>query len=685
MKRSFSIALILALLGTIALPPTVVAEEAVVLCEEAEASVAEAIQLYDTGLDSTDPTPTDGETALEQTLADIDGESLTDDPTEASAIATNESTDISQDEESAAQNATDIQLSRSSVSIGLKEKYSGVAVIPLPNGAKTPEITWRSSKPKVVKVNEKTGVITGLKRGSAMIYAKINGTKKEVKCKVTVKKKPKKITVNPGSVALTEGGTHQLKASVPSGCASGKLTYKSSDPSVATVNESGFVTAISAGSASVTVSTYNGKKATCKVTVAPAPVSVVFESSELSVAVDETKSVKAIALAADGSQTSATFTYGVDEYSLDTGCVTVDPSTGSVRGVRAGQVVITATAQNGVVGRCVVTVDVGPKSVLLNSSSITIGVKEVYTDLIAELVVPDGASTCAQSLRWYSSNSKIAKIDALTGAVTGVKTGTCTIKAEAPNGKNALCTVKVISTPTSKKFFIYPAVGALEVSKSGQYRITEDKDGKKPYRTDPEDKNRNFYLSSLTYESSDPSVATIDSSGIVTAVAPGTTKITVTTYNGVKKTAELVVNGGSGGEGGNESKSGNSEKIEYLLKVAESKLNKPYRYGSFGPNAFDCSGFAYWCYKQINITLRDSAKRQGYDTRYPQVSYDKLQPGDLVFFDTVEDSDLSDHTGIYIGKSKFIHASSSAGKVIISSLASGYYKRQFSWGRRILN
>ena len=57
----------------------------------------------------------------------------------------------------------------------------------------------------------------------------------------------------------------------------------------------------------------------------------------------------------------------------------------------------------------------------------------------------------------------------------------------------------------------------------------------------------------------------------------------------------------------------------------------------------------------------------------------------MVFFNTnLTDGDMCDHTGIYIGNGDFIHASSSAGKVIISNLNSGYYNQRFSWGRRIL-
>ena len=61
-----------------------------------------------------------------------------------------------------------------------------------------------------------------------------------------------------------------------------------------------------------------------------------------------------------------------------------------------------------------------------------------------------------------------------------------------------------------------------------------------------------------------------------------------------------------------------------------------------------------------------------------------FQRGDIVCMNTLTDSDLSDHVGIYLGGGKMIHASSSAAKVIISTLTSGYYNRVFSWGRRVV-
>ena len=123
---------------------------------------------------------------------------------------------------------------------------------------------------------------------------------------------------------------------------------------------------------------------------------------------------------------------------------------------------------------------------------------------------------------------------------------------------------------------------------------------------------------------------------------------------------------------------------EKIIATAKQHLGKPYVYGTSGPNTFDCSGFTSFVFKKYGYSLLRSAQQQGYDSRFEKLSRSELKMGDLVFFNTVSDSDLSDHAGIYIAKGDFIHASSGGGKVMISNLDSGYYNRVFSWGRRVL-
>lgn len=127
-------------------------------------------------------------------------------------------------------------------------------------------------------------------------------------------------------------------------------------------------------------------------------------------------------------------------------------------------------------------------------------------------------------------------------------------------------------------------------------------------------------------------------------------------------------------------------KVERAIFVAQALVGAPHSDDPNPPKSFDCASFTWYCYgAALSDALKGSAKAQGYDDRYDKIAYGDLKRGDLVCFDIVSDDDLSDHVGIYLGGGYFLHASSAAKKVILSTLDSGYYKRTFSWGRRIFN
>ena len=294
----------------------------------------------------------------------------------------------------------------------------------------------------------------------------------------------------------------------------------------------------------------------------------------------------------------------------------------------------------------------------LSASSITIGEKEKYTKLTVTMEASNGKSP---KIRWRSGNGKIAKVDSKTGKITGVKKGSTTIYAKVEGyDKEVKCKVNVLKSPKKSNFSISPKNGSLKVGQSGQYTIDFD----------------HGYGGSFTFSSSDSAIAEINESGLVTAIAPGTCDITVTMYNDTKRTVSLQVldNGSS-----------QTDKIDALLGYARKKLGKPYERGCFGSDRFDCVGFTYWCYKQVGVKLKDSTSKQANDTRFMEVSYDELAPGDLVYFHTDDDPDVS-HASIYLGDGEIIHASYTAGEVIISQLVSSssdYYKRNFHCARRV--
>ena len=125
-----------------------------------------------------------------------------------------------------------------------------------------------------------------------------------------------------------------------------------------------------------------------------------------------------------------------------------------------------------------------------------------------------------------------------------------------------------------------------------------------------------------------------------------------------------------------------SSKSTKVVSFAKKQLGKKYVWGKSGPSTFDCSGFTYYVIKKTTgKSISRTSTTQSKQGKY--VSRKNLKKGDLVFFATTGKGRVS-HAGIYIGNKKFIHASSTKGKVVISSMASGHYYNTFVNGRRVI-
>jgi len=122
-----------------------------------------------------------------------------------------------------------------------------------------------------------------------------------------------------------------------------------------------------------------------------------------------------------------------------------------------------------------------------------------------------------------------------------------------------------------------------------------------------------------------------------------------------------------------------SSKVKEIVNLAIAQMGKTYLWGATGPERFDCSGLTTFVYKKNGISLPRTAIEQS--KVGDKVTYDGLKKGDLIFFRSTKSSRIS-HTGIYLGNNLFIHASSAKGKVVESNLKSGYYRKNFQWGRR---
>ena len=120
-----------------------------------------------------------------------------------------------------------------------------------------------------------------------------------------------------------------------------------------------------------------------------------------------------------------------------------------------------------------------------------------------------------------------------------------------------------------------------------------------------------------------------------------------------------------------------------VVAAAQDQLGKPYVWSTEGPDSFDCSGLVYYCLKQSGHSVsRKSAKGFSQNSSWALISsMDDLKAGDLVFFKS-DSKDSVNHTGICISGSTMIHASSSKGQVVKSSLHQAYWERNFVCGRR---
>ncbi|CAG0949503.1 murein DD-endopeptidase / murein LD-carboxypeptidase [Methylophilaceae bacterium] len=136
-----------------------------------------------------------------------------------------------------------------------------------------------------------------------------------------------------------------------------------------------------------------------------------------------------------------------------------------------------------------------------------------------------------------------------------------------------------------------------------------------------------------------------------------------------------------GNPGEQHSRSSWSDTVQDVLLNALSLTGIQYRYGGSSPETgFDCSGFVRYVFQQAaNMSLPHNARAISQVGEV--VSREHLQPGDLVFFNTMRSA--FSHVGIYLGNNRFIHAPSSGGGVHVVNMNERYWAQRFDGARRI--
>ena len=292
-------------------------------------------------------------------------------------------------------------------------------------------------KGSVEKRESKTEVVAGGKISNVEIYVKYNYYEEEIYATG--------VKLNKSSTSIPVGGTEKLVGTIsPSNATRQNLLWTSSNNNVAKVSSEGVVTAVSVGTATITVKTFNGKTDTCVVTVTPVTVSgISLNKSSLSLEIGASETLTATISPSNATDKSVSWS------TSNSSVATV--SNGKVTGVAEGSVTITVATSNGKKATCSVNVikkEVPVTSVIIDKATLTL--VEGKNETLTAAIYPSNATN--KSLTWTSSNTSVATVSN-SGKVIGVAKGQTIITVNSSNGKSSSCTVTVI--PDSSKSFTW--------------------------------------------------------------------------------------------------------------------------------------------------------------------------------------------------------------------------------------
>ena len=317
------------------------------------------------------------------------------------------------------------------------------------------------------------------------------------------------VALDTAAVTIIVEDTYTLTAAVnPAEATDNYVTWTSSNKAVATVAD-GIVTAVSVGTATITVTTVDGGfNATCEVTVAPRPVTgVTLDKAEATLEVKETVTLVATVTPANATNKNVTWT------SNNAAVATV--ADGVVTAVSVGTATIVVTTVDGsLADTCIVTVNpISVKSVALDKTTLTLDIAQTAT-LVATVNPTDAAN---QAITWSSNNTEVATV--VDGVVTALAEGSATITVTTVDGGlTATCEVTVVDpTIYVTGVTLDQTVLTLIVPETATLVAT----------VTPEDATDK----SVVWTSNNDAVATVVD-GVVTAIAQGSATITVTTVDG---------------------------------------------------------------------------------------------------------------------------------------------------------
>ena len=390
-----------------------------------------------------------------------------------------------------------------------------------PDNANNPSVKWVSSNEYVVKVSE-NGSIVAMSKGTAIVTAtSLDNPSLYDKCAITVIQPVEAISLSENTLSLRTGESKILSATILPLTADNKnVTWKSSDATIATVDNNGKIKAIKGGEATIIVSSVENPEINdeCAITVIQPITSIAMSKSALELTEDDSEQLTVLITPDDATNKSVNWT------SSDVSVAMVSPD-GTVYAIKPGQATIMATTvDGGFVALCKVTVKakvIVAESLTLSPTIANLTVGETFQ--LRAVVSPE--NTTNKDVRWTSTNTDVAVVSE-SGLVSAIKEGDVQIIASTTDGSNlsAICEISVNSRFVSiTQIAISPSSAKLAVGETFNLEA----------QITPGDATNK----TINWSSTNPSVVIVDSNGQLTAKGIGTATIIASSQDGTNLSA----------------------------------------------------------------------------------------------------------------------------------------------------